>query len=202
MAIGAILGALGSVGGGMFTSSQSFAESKRNREFQREMSNTAHRRAVADLELAGLNPVLAARQPASTPGGSTGQASPLNTTQGALAGAQAQMATSNATSARTRAEIDKGALKLYQNNELFRHASSAARLAAISGVSPKLVGGAGLVGAGKDILDQVRRKAKLLGVDDHNLTDEELKRVIESWPDDEKNSPLIRMHGPTIRLRR
>lgn len=46
-------------------------ESQTNRDFQIEASNTAYRRAMRDLELAGLNPILAARQPASTPAGSS-----------------------------------------------------------------------------------------------------------------------------------
>ena len=56
-----------------------------NRKFQRQMSNTAYRRAVRDMRLAGLNPMLAGinSSPASTPGGST--AVMRNVASGAIA---------------------------------------------------------------------------------------------------------------------
>lgn len=51
------------------------AQAQLNRDYQTQMSNTAHQREVADLRAAGLNPLLSANTGASSPGGSSASSS-------------------------------------------------------------------------------------------------------------------------------
>lgn len=64
------------------------SEAEKNRQWQEYMSNTSHRREMADLEAAGLNPILAARQGASTPSGSSASGADAS---GAIAGLLGQV---------------------------------------------------------------------------------------------------------------
>lgn len=51
------------------------AEAQKNRDFEKEMSNTAIQRRMQDLAAAGINPLMAVAQSASTPSGSTASSS-------------------------------------------------------------------------------------------------------------------------------
>lgn len=63
---------LGSAASGLISGAFGAHQADKNRDFQREMSNTAYRRAARDLEAAGLNRVLALGSPATTPAGVIG----------------------------------------------------------------------------------------------------------------------------------
>lgn len=71
--IGGGIGAVAGFGGDnyMMEDQQAFnaQQAQLNRQFQRDMSNTAYQRAARDMEKAGLNRILALGSPASTPGG-------------------------------------------------------------------------------------------------------------------------------------
>lgn len=57
-------------------------QARLNRKWQEKMSNTAYQRAVADLQKAGINPILAYTSGASTPSGSTVSGSSASSVMG------------------------------------------------------------------------------------------------------------------------
>lgn len=70
---GPLLGAAGSVIGGVLANQESASSAQKQMDFQERMSDTQYQRTVSDMKAAGLNPMLAAfsGQPVSSPSGSS-----------------------------------------------------------------------------------------------------------------------------------
>jgi predicted TIM-barrel enzyme len=124
MPIGAIASAGADLLGSYLTNKTNKKISQRQMAFQERMSNTAYQRSMADMQQAGLNPILAGKLGgASTPGGASIAASPYKADYANVANVMANTAKTQeetkilkATGGSPIPKTVEGFKRLFQNN--------------------------------------------------------------------------------------
>lgn len=154
----AVGAAAGNIAGTIYQAAEQRRAAINNRDFQREMSNSAYQRAMADMEKAGLNPILAGKLGgASTPGGATAQVPDMtgigtSTVNAAIAAKNAQVEVKQKQmqnmSTANQLKIEQEAMKYYDEHPDRRQALLEAQLAKMVGVRPELGAFGGLVRQG------------------------------------------------------
>ena len=121
---------------GFFQLDQARREATKQRDFQREMSNSAYQRAMADMRRAGLNPILAGKLGgASTPAGAMAQVPDLQGAAGSVISnaVQAQQLRSQ----KIDLQYKRDAKKMYDKSTVAQTTIQGALLAQQAGLPPE-----------------------------------------------------------------